>query len=352
MGIALLYGVLNSGYSGLLGITSRNIIVQSIAIVIGIVGALILSKIDYHFLKKAWIIHVPLSYILVLLTFVIGIGAPLRPDDKRWLVIPFINFWFQPSELLKISFILAFAYHITQCKDNMNKPLNMLMLCLHALVPVGVIVLQGDMGTGMLMFAVALVMLFMAGVNWKNITIGLVSIAAAIPLLWQAIGPWRRSRIIAIFVREDADVLGDYYQQYQSKLAISVGELTGIGLTSRNHIYVPEMHTDFVFSFLCSAFGFLGAFFILSVMTGISLTILYRAITSKDSYGSLLCAGVFAVITFQYVINVGMCLSILPVIGNPFPFLSYGGSSAMTTYFGIGLVLSVYMNRKRGSLWD
>lgn len=347
--VLLLYGALESGYEALLDISYRNLFVQCAAIGLGLLCVLILSKIDYHFMRKMWMIHVPATYLLVLLTFFIGTGAAARPDDKRWLILPFVDVWLQPSELLKISFILIFAYHIIQCGDSLNKLVNILFLCAHAALPVVLIHFQGDDGTALLIATIAVTMLCLAGLNWKYIVLGIAAIAALIPVGWlYVLSDFQKERIMVLINQAEADPLGPYYQQYWAKVAIAMGGTTGIGLLDVKHTYVPEMHTDFIFSFLCESFGFMGALGVLVVMLAMCLKMLNSSSRSKDTYGSLVCIGVFAMILFQFIINVGMCLSIVPVIGNTFPFLSYGGTSVITNYLGIGLVMSVFMHRKTG----
>jgi len=350
--VILIYGILQTDYVHLLRLSGRSLVIQAGAIALGIVGALIISIIDYQTLDRLWVIHVPIAYILTILTFFIGVGASGRPDDKRWLIIPIVDVWLQPSEILKISFILFFAYHISKVKDSVNNPLMLLSLLVHAAVPVLLVHFQGDDGTALLILFIAVTMLFMAGISWKYIVPACVALVAVIPIIWNfVLDDFQKGRILILFQAEP-DKLGDYYQQYQSKVTIALGKVFGIGLISDQHQYVPEIHNDFIFAFLCESFGFVGAVALLAVMTFMCIRLLRNCLNATDTFGTQICAGICGMIFFQFVINVGMCLSLLPVIGNTFPFLSYGGSSMLSNYLGIGLALSVSMKQKKNLLFS
>jgi rod shape determining protein RodA len=353
IGVVLLYGILQTGYAPLLDISRRNLFVQCAATLLGLFVAFILSLIDYRFLLKTWVVHMPLAYVLMILTFFFGFGAAERPDDKRWLLIPFINQQIQPAELFKISFILAFALHIYKLGDSLNRLAGIASLAVHAAVPVLLIHFQGDDGTALLTAFIAVTMLFVAGVKWRYFALGAVGVGAAVPLAWLYImDDFQKDRILTLINQATADPLGTYYQQYQAKVAVAMGGVTGVGLTGAKHVYVPEMHNDFVFSFLCESFGFMGALGVLTLMLFLCFKIFYNGCRMEDRRGTLICSGVFATILFQFCINVGMCLSVMPVIGNTFPFLSYGGSSVLSTYLAVGLALSVYMGQKRDLFFD
>ncbi|MDL2233129.1 FtsW/RodA/SpoVE family cell cycle protein [Ruminococcaceae bacterium OttesenSCG-928-L11] len=351
--LVLLYGILQSGYNAYLDISNRNLLVQAAAFGLGAVGAVVISLIDYNFVKKLWYLHSAAVYGLVLLTFFIGVGVAERADDKRWLVIPLININLQPAELLKLSFILTFALHISKLEENLNRLSSILTLVAHAAIPVLLIHFQGDDGSALLIAGIAVTMLFFAGIRWYYIAGAAAMAAVATPFLWMyVINDFQKTRILTLIHQATADPLGDYYQQYQAKVAIAMGGATGVGLTNTKHIYVPEMHNDFIFSFLCESFGLMGALGVLLLMTAICLKLLYNSSLADDKYGACVCVGVFAMFAFQIIINIGMNLSLLPVIGNTFPFLSYGGTSAATSFLAFGLALSIYMRRKSDLFFD
>jgi len=343
--LIMIAGILQSGYAELLNINTRTFQVQCVAIAFGIICAIVLSRIDYLSLIRLWKLHVPFSYLFVFLTFVIGTGVPERVNDKRWIKVPFAGITIQPAELLKISFILILAYHLYKVHDRINQPLTVLGLCLHGAIPVVLIHFQGDDGTAMLFASIFLCMLFLAGISWKYIVAAVVWLIALLPVAWFfLLNNFQKSRIITLLNQSTADPLGEYYQQYRAKYAIASGGIRGKGIFVDSHIYVPEMHNDFIFAFLCESLGFMGGLAIICIIIALSFKILANGRLAQNLQGQMICAGVFAMIFFQSAVNIAMCLSLLPVIGNTLPFLSYGGSSVLTNYLGIGLALSVYMH--------
>ncbi len=352
VGILCQYSLVNSAQAGTLNIGSRVALVQIIASCLGLFAAFILSNIDYRLLARLWKLYVPVSLFFVFLTFFIGMQVDETVDDKAWLRLPF-GLTFQPSELLKICFILSFAYHLSRVYGNINRPTNLLLLCLHGAFPVLLIHFQGDDGTAIIFGCIFLTMLFAAGLSWKYILAAIPVAAAAIPIAWQyLLTADQRTRFLAVYFSEYADPLGADYQQRLSRISIGLGQLQGEGLFQDSYWYVPKMHNDFVFSFICQALGFVGALIVVALLCGICFRCIYGARSALDPLGAYICYGVFAMFFFQCVINIGMCISILPVIGITLPFLSAGGTSISITYLGIGLVLSVYVHKKRNLFYN
>lgn len=357
--ILLLFCLTASGFSVLLlyslaqaGIRNdlRDVWVQSGAIGLGLCAAVVLSRLDYRLMARLWRLHAPLAYGLVVLTFFIGEQRGTA-DDKAWLRIPWVNLQFQPTELLKFSFILTFALHLEKVGDRLNDPRQLLLLCLHGAVPVLLIHLQGDDGMALIFALIFACMLFSAGIQWRYLAIagglGLLSL----PVLWFFIlSADQKNRFMAIF-QPGSDLLGSEWQQYTGRLSIGSGQLWGFGLLQQEYYYVPEMHNDFIFSFIGQATGFVGCMAVIGLLTAISLKILATANQAADPLGRYICVGVFATFAFQTVINVGMCLSVLPVAGLTLPFFSAGGSSTATLYIGIGLVLGVYIRSRIQTLF-
>lgn len=345
--LVLLLGILDSGYATLLGISGRTLVVQAMATGLGVLCAVILSKIDYHTLTKLWKLHVPLAYAFVGLTFIIGTGTAARLGDKSWLALPG-NMTVQPAEFLKLSFILAFAYHIYMVHNEINRPQNVLALCIHGAIPILLIHFQGDDGSALVFAAIFVCMIFAAGVSWKYILPAGVAGIAAIPLLWFfLLNDDQKQRFIVLYDATAPDPRQLYYQQHYAKLAIGSGKIWGKGIFSDAHKYVPELHNDFIFAFIGESLGFVGALAVVVVITVLCVKLLSNAHVAEDLQGRLICVGVFAMISFQAIVNIGVCISILPVIGITLPFLSYGGSSVLASYLGVGLVLSVYMRNPK-----
>ena len=348
LSIVLIAGILDTNFTDSLRLTRRNLLTQSAATLIGMVLAFILSLIDYRDLARLWKLYVPASYLLLLLTFFIGVGTPDRPDDRRWMVVPGIGFHFQPAELLRISFIVVYAYHIYKSREDINNPLCLAGLLAHGAVPVLLLYFQGDAGSALIFAAVIISMLFCAGINWKYITGAAALVAVSLPLIWNyVLGEFQKERMRGLFFPTAEDIQGVGFQQFRAGIALAMGGRGGRGIFNSSHIYIPEMHNDFIFSFLGESMGFVGCLFVIAAMLVIWFKILQSARGATDLLGCIICVGVFAMLSFQSIINIGMNISLLPVIGNTLPFLSYGGSSMLTSYLGVGLVLSVYMHSEK-----
>ena len=318
------------------------IMVQGLAFVLGFIAIIVVSNIDYRFIARMWKLYVPVVLILVLLTFFIG-GQRGSADDRAWLLLPG-GMSLQPSELLKIAFILTFSFHLDRVQGHINRPFTTLLLCLHGVFPVLLIHFQGDDGTALVFFFLFLMMLFCAGISWKYILASIVAAGIAAPLIWlYAMNEDQKQRILLLF-NPGMDPLGVELQQNAAKISIGSGQVWGTGLFTGEHRYVPEIQNDFIFSFIGEALGFVGCIAVLLLLTLLCIKILLVARVARDYMGKSLCVGVFAMIATQTILNVGMNLSLLPVIGVTLPFFSTGGTSVVTLMAGIGLVFSVYMH--------
>ena len=281
-----------------------------------------------------------------MLTYFFGEQRVESVDDQAWLPIPFLGISFQPSELLKIAFILTFALHLEKVGDDIKNIKNLLLLCLHGAFPVLLVHFQGDDGTALIFLLIFLSMLFSAGIQWRYIAIAGAALVIAAPLAWlYLMSNDQKLRILALFI-PDLDTNGILYQQYNAKIAIGSGGGFGEGLFIGEHVYVPEIHNDFIFSFVGQSLGFVGCMSVILLLFFICTRLLVFSRRSNDLLGGYICIGVFATIAFQSIVNIGMNLSILPVIGVTLPFFSYGGTSVTTLYMGIGLALSVYIHNK------
>ena len=322
----------------------RYAIVQAVAALIGIVSAIILSKIDYQLMVSLNKYHAILAWGLVILTFFIGQqrgGA----DDRAWIALP-MGLTFQPTELAKLSFIVTFATHLSKVKHHINDIKTVFLLTLHGALPVLLIHFQGDDGTAIVFLLIFLAMIFSAGlsINYIAIAGGLGAVIA--PILWFFVfSEHQRLRFLTIFMPE-LDTQGIGYQAMQGKISIGAGGIFGTGLFSGNHRKIPEMHNDFIFAYIGEALGLIGCLLVIILLVGICMRILHTSTISTDSVGSFICVGVFMIFFAQIVMNIGMCLSVMPVIGVTLPFFSAGGTSVVTMYLSIGLVLSVYVHNK------
>lgn len=343
--MVLMYSLYVNGFIS----SSRNLIIQLVGILLGIVAAIILSLIDYDIIAKLWKIHLPLTVFLVLLTFFFGVqrgGA----DDKAWLDLGITTI--QPAEFLKLSFIVTFALHLSSLKEELNRPKNILLLALHAGAITGLIVVQGDFGTALIFLFIAICMVLSAGLSWKYILTGIIALPVIGFLVWEFVfQDLHRNRVLIAF-NPDLDPKGEGYQQVQGRMALGSGGMFGRGLFSDNLVKVPEMHNDFIFSYIGQTLGFVGCLAVILLLAAICIRIVLVANLSKDKLGQLICIGVFAFVLFQTMVNIGMVLCVAPVIGVTLPFFSSGGSSVLTMYVSMGLVFSVYMKNHKRMMFD
>lgn len=339
----LLWGIYLSGY-----IKMRVFTTQMLATLIGFASACLLSIWDYRSLANLWKLYLPFSGGLVALTYVIGKQRYSYIDDKAWLEIPFVGFTIQPSEILKLAFIFSFALHLEKVKDSVNNPKTLLTLCLHGAMPTLMVMGQGDHGTAMVFVAIFASMLFAAGLNLKYIGVALLGVAIASPFAWLFIlDNDKRGRIMTVF-KPASDPTGIGWQQGLGLTAIGSGQIWGKGVLTGAHQYVPEMHNDFIFSFIGESLGFVGCSAVIVLLAILCLLLLINARRSKDPLGRFICVGVFGMIAFQSIWVIGMCLSLLPVAGLTLPLFSGGGTSVVLTWVGIGMVLGVHRHSHAG----
>ncbi len=327
-------------------------IVQLGSMALGFSMAIAISKIDYSFYKKIWPLLALVGLVPVFLTFFIGFG-PDGTDDKAWLMLPG-NISFQPSELLKIMFIITFALHLSATKEKLNKFYNLILLCIHGGFPVVLIHLQGDDGTAIVFLLIFLFMMFMAGVKLRFFVTAFVGIAIAVPIAYfYLLNDDQKTRILSLFNLE-SDLLGSGWQQWQGRIAFANGGIFGSGLFQGERVQsgsIPEAYNDFIISAIGEELGLIGVLLAFVLLGAICIKALHVSHIARDKMGSLICVGFFAMVFAQIIINLGMCISWLPVIGVTLPFFSAGGTSLACLYCGLGLVLSVYMHKTSRTLY-
>lgn len=331
--------------------TLRPVLVQGISMIIGICAAVVISMFDFETFIRRWYFAAAVGIIPVILTFFIGF-APEGTDDKAWLDLGITTF--QPSELMKICFIITFAMHLTAVKPNINKLKNLIPVCLHGAFPVLLIHFQGDDGTALVFAIMVLCMLFAAGVSWKYfLTAGIAAVIASPLVYFLVMDDAQRTRIISLFDIE-SDVQGATYQQYRGRMALANGGFLGQGLFRGDLTQiggVPEGQNDFIFVSIGEELGFLGCLAVLLILAAICLRCIYIARECRKESGKLICVGFFSMLFAQVLINVGMCIALMPVIGVTLPFFSAGGTSLLCLYLGVGLVMSVYMHRNSRTIY-
>lgn len=318
---------------------------QAAAVLIGIVSAVVICAADYRFIIGKWYIAAVAAAGLAALVFIFGIQVE-GTDDTAWISLPG-GFTIQPSELIKICLIITFSKHLSYLKEKemLHNPLGVATLVIHAAIPMAVIHIQGDDGTVLIFALIFLIMSFVAGVRLRYFLILFGLIAAGIPIVWNYfMNEDQRNRFYALF-DIDGNAMTNYgWQQYQGKVSIASGGLSGSGLYSGSRVeygIVPEQENDFIFTVAGEELGFIGCIVLMAVLLGIIIKVIINAKKAYDDEGKFICCGVFAVIASQTVINLGMVLGFLPVIGITLPLFSSGGTSALSTLICIGLVQSV-----------
>lgn len=335
-------------------IGTKTLVTQAGATLVGIAAMIIISLFDYHTLANLWKLHAPLTVLLTLLCFTplgrMRGGDGMGSDDKNWLNIGFMDI--QPSEFLKLSFILTFSLHCFTVRKDLNKPKNVLLLLLHGAVPIGLIFKQGDWGTMLIFVFIFVCILFAAGLNWKYILAGLAAAGAAFPLAWKFIIPtYLKNRFYVAWNPENYR-LSEGMQQYLGRITLGSGQLFGKGLNSDKLLTnTPELYNDMMFAHIGQVFGFVGCVGVALVLTIICAKLLLNARKAEDQLGTYICVGCFAVVFFQSVINIGMVLCVVPVIGITLPFYSAGGSSVLAMYMCMGLALSVHNNSRKNYMF-
>ena len=334
--------------------TENYFFTQLLATLLGYAGAIVLTLIDYRAIANYWYLVAGFSIFLIIYTLLFGTAATgdAGVNARAWIILPG-GVSFQPSELVKIGFMVTFSKHLSAVKSRglITHPLHVVLLGCHALIPAALVHFQGDDGAAVIFFCMFLAMSFAAGVQLRYF-IGLIGAGLiAAPLAWQFVLEDYQKRRIINMMNPEADPLGDGLQQLQGKISIGSGRLWGQGLFQGPRVEnnrVPLQHSDFIFSVAGEELGFIGCMLIIVLLFLLLLRLLYIARRSADDIGTYLCFGFFALIASQAIFNIGMCLSLLPVIGVTLPFFSAGGSSAACLYLGFGLVENVYMHRFEG----
>lgn len=319
-------------------------------LIVGSLLMLALSRLDYARLR-------PLKtaiYGLLIFTIlaVLALGHAAR-GSQRAINLPFFSF--QASELGKVLLTLALAALVVDRARRLRDRDTTALVMLAALVPAMFVIAQPDLGSGLVYVVIALTLLFIAGTPWKHLAglaalgaVALTFVLAVAPAVGvHVLKPYQVQRLTA-FLHPTANAQKEGYQQEESKIAIGSGQKTGRGVNaSQSKLgYVPENHTDFIFAAVGEQYGFVGAALVLALY-GLLIWRALRILTmSKDLFGSLVAAGVAAMLMFQVFINVGMTIGIMPITGVTLPLMSYGGSSVITTLLAVGLLQSIYIQAR------
>jgi len=298
---------------------------------------------DYRHLEK---LSYPIYVLSILLLVGVMFGGKVVYGSRRWLALGPISF--QPSELAKIAIILVLATYFTRRPRMEAMGLKDLIVPgLLVMIPAGLIIKQPDLGSGILVLLVAGSLILFVGVHWRTLVSCALSLVLLSPLIWHFLKDYQRQRVLT-FLNPEKDPLGAGYHILQSMIAVGSGQFWGKGFlqgTQSQLYFLPEQHTDFVFSVFAEEWGFVGSAVLLLLFCGLALWGLSVARDCKERFGHLLAVGVTALIFWQLFINLCMVTGFLPVVGIPLPLFSYGGSSLITTLLGVGFLLNIRMRR-------
>jgi len=312
-------------------------------IALGLVFMIIAFSIDYRSISRyAYLIYGG-SLILLIAVFLIGNEAR---GSQRWISLP--GFSLQPSELMKLTLILALARYFDDYKASESYRLRDLAIPMAiTAVPFLLIMKQPDLGTALVLLIIFVSLSFFIGIKWKSLLLGSSVCLLLAPLTWFFLKDYQKERILT-FLSPERDPLGSGYHIIQSMIAIGSGGIFGKGFlkgTQTQLKFLPEQQTDFIFSVYAEEWGFLGGMVLVFLFLSLVLWGLKIALHSRDYLGTLIAYSITIFIFWELFINMGMVLGILPVVGIPLPFLSYGGSSMIVMMTSIGLLMNVSMRR-------
>lgn len=346
--LSSLYGliVIASATQTYEGGSAQYVIIQLLAIIIGIIMYVVMTVIDVDIFASQWKWLYALSAALLVALIFFGEGDATT-GNNGWL--RFAGIGIQPTEFIKLAFIVVLAKQISYLKTykDLNSFMSVAQIAGHFLLIFGaIIVTADDLGSALVYFFIFALLLFMAGLKIYWFILGLAALAAAVPLLWtQFLSDYQRQRIMAPYDSSiDPDNTGINWQPHQAQIALASGQLTGTGLgegTQTQSSALPAKHTDFIFAVIGEELGMIGACLCLLLLILIAIRCISVGLNSKDLLSTLVCMGVAGTIVFQTFLNVGMCIGIAPVVGITLPFFSYGGSSVLANFMAMGLVSGV-----------
>jgi rod shape determining protein RodA len=333
-----------SGMAGGAGLFKRHLL----GVAIGLVAMLVAWAIDYRKFKSWLPALFTLDVLLVISPRIPGLGDTAK-GATSWLQVAGVRL-FQPSEPAKLVTILIMAIVISRYDGVVERPRDVAKILAFLAVPLVLIMLQPDLGTGLVFVAITMGMLLIGGMRARwFLVFGIIGVlVVGVVLQGHLLQKYQEDRLL-VFVDPARDPQGAGYNLEQSKIAIGSGELTGKGLgsgTQSNLNFLPERHTDFIFSVIGEELGFFGGVLLLGLYLALLITALEIAASSKDLLGSLIAAGLISMWAFQILENIGMTVGLMPITGIPLPFMSFGSSFMVTNLAGTGMLLSVWARRR------
>lgn len=322
----------------------RVVLVQAASYIIGFICLVMVLHIDYTFFLGLENLLYGLSIALLLSVYIPGLGDE-RYGSRAWIDLKITTV--QPSEFVKILFIIIMASYLSRHREDLKKFRGVVMAGLYALPIIG-LVLKEDLGSALVFMVIWAFMIFFAGIDYKILLKSLIAIAAMIPIVYNFLDSYQKDRIEAFLHPGNLDLPGNY-QVWQSKVAIGSGGFWGKGLfqgTQKSLDFIPVQQSDFIFSVVVEELGFWGGVFVILLYAGLlyRFTVIVRG--AIDMYGALIVVGFIGMFLFQVFENIAMTMGIMPVTGITLPFLSGGGTSVMASMIGVGVILNVGINNK------
>lgn len=325
---------------------TRQVKVQTITFFLGILMMFVILIIDYSIYATFYKGIYAISIMLLISVHLPGIGKT-QYGASSWINLGPIDF--QPSEIVKIAFILFFAKVLESRQNKLSTIKELIPVGFYGAIPILLILKEPDLGNALVFVVIILGMIFASGLNYKLLGKGIFAGIISVPVVYRFLAPHQKIRIDAFLNPSDPSLPGNYHVM-QSKIAIGSGQLVGKGLyqgTQNNYNFLPVQESDFIFAVLGEEFGFIGGLAVLLLYFLFLYRMMKIAKSSKDIYGSLIVVGIASMFAFQIFENIGMTMGVMPVTGVTLPFLSYGGSSLMTNMIAIGIVLNVGMRRQK-----
>jgi len=316
---------------------------QMVRFTVGIGGMIFVGMIDirfWHRMAYPFYIFVFILLVIVEIMGEIGMGA------QRWINLGIIQI--QPSELMKIAVVMALARYFHAANPEDTRRITFLIpAALLILLPVGLVMVQPDLGTGLMILMAGTGMFFIGGAPAWLFILGIIGFCASIPVAWHFLHDYQRNRVLT-FLDPESDPLGTGYHITQSKIALGSGGINGKGFLNgtQSHLnFLPEKQTDFIFTLWCEEWGLLGGFFLLGLFTLLITYCASMAFRCRHSFGRLLAFGLTINFSLYMFINVAMVMGLVPVVGIPLPLISYGGTAMLSLLFGFGLIMSAHIHR-------
>ena len=336
IGVTMLYSAGNGNFDPW---ASR----QLVRFVAGLGALVVVVLIDI----RIWLRHAYVLYLLTLaLLGVVEVAGSAGMGARRWIDLGFLTI--QPSELMKLTIVLALARYFHGCSvEDVSRLRNLIVPLFIVAAPAALVTRQPDLGTALMLVFVGAGMMFLAGVRiWKFAVVGLAAVAS-VPVAWQFLRDYQKQRVLTFFDPE-SDPLGAGYHIIQSKIALGSGGLFGKGLLqgTQSHLsFLPEMQTDFIFTMLAEEFGLTGGLALLALYTLILIYGIAISARCRSQFGRLVGMGATLTFFLYVFINIAMVMGLIPVVGVPLPLISYGGTAMLTVLIGFGLLMNVYVHR-------